>query len=521
MKKRLIKNKLSFGFTLIELLAVIIILGIVLVIAIPTVNNLIIESREKAYNQTVENIEKAAQLYVSNEVSALKHLRDNGDFIELTLQDLVNNNYLSAKIVNPITREDFRLDANMVRVTNNNGNFEYEFRATYIRTGLVADYRFDDFQEPTVNLVTSINPRFDIWGTPVPTGRSEIFTAPNGAAGVYANIVYSGAGAALRWRWTNNDVAIPVLPSTQHTVSAVIKWQGPSTPNINLFYLRQFRSNGTQITESGLYNPSNLISLGDGWFRAHATFTTNAETVFIRMESYQYSTIELWMYDMQIEQKPYVTPFVNGTRTGIVNDHSINNNDATLTLANTPRWTTPGKVGAGAYSFDGINDFIDTGRLFNFNKEDSFTVSFWINTTNHSHRPGTAAGLIGKGHWYDNTWDFYLSNGNAIWSEVSGNPVRNGIIGLNAGTLILNQWHHYVATYQNGVMISYLNGNLINSTTYTGIGNFTGSRNVLIGSRHGDLSRSFNGMLDDVRIYNRALSATEIRHNFDAENAAN
>lgn len=53
------------GFTLVELLGVIVILGIIAMIAIPTINTALNDSRQKAYNEQIDTIENTARTYMS------------------------------------------------------------------------------------------------------------------------------------------------------------------------------------------------------------------------------------------------------------------------------------------------------------------------------------------------------------------------------------------------------------------------------------------------------------------------
>ncbi len=70
-------------------------------------------------------------------------------------------------------------------------------------------------------------------------------------------------------------------------------------------------------------------------------------------------------------------------------------------------------------------------------------------------------------------------------------------------TLSLNHWHQIVGTYDGSIVKLYVNGVLINSNPATlSIGN--NSMPVCIGSYLG--AYNFKGLVDDVRIYNRALT---------------
>jgi prepilin-type N-terminal cleavage/methylation domain-containing protein len=91
------------GFTLIELMAVVVILGVLALIIVPTAIKNIEESREMAYNQFVSNIGNITQLYVRNNKDAIPGIKTEGNTITITLQDLIDKEGLRTPIVDPRT----------------------------------------------------------------------------------------------------------------------------------------------------------------------------------------------------------------------------------------------------------------------------------------------------------------------------------------------------------------------------------------------------------------------------------
>lgn len=114
IKKRLSKlGKEEKGFTLIELLAVIVILGIIAVIAIPMIGNVIDKSRQNADLATARQIYDAARLYKVSE-----NLNSSASGANpVTLKTLQDNNYLEQNLVLPSTKSV--LDADKTLVTFN------------------------------------------------------------------------------------------------------------------------------------------------------------------------------------------------------------------------------------------------------------------------------------------------------------------------------------------------------------------------------------------------------------------
>jgi hypothetical protein len=169
-------------------------------------------------------------------------------------------------------------------------------------------------------------------------------------------------------------------------------------------------------------------------------------------------------------------------------------------------YTSSGKYG-GAYTFDGINDYINfSGRATSVT--DNWALSAWIKPAllpqfSFAVYNGNDAGGYGFG----------ISNG----AGLSGS-VLTGLYGavayINSGYTFAsaNTWYHVVMVRASGTTYFYVNGN---QTASTGASvPLAPNDRLTIGNQmdpSNNPTRYFNGTIDEVRIYNRSLSADEVK----------
>src|SRR6266545_5835103 len=165
-------------------------------------------------------------------------------------------------------------------------------------------------------------------------------------------------------------------------------------------------------------------------------------------------------------------------------------------------WTA-GHSGSAA-SFNGTSAYVDLGALGTF-YQTAFTLEAWVKkqTANLNDRGvlGTWSGNANGGPmlWIDHLATRYhltLNNGMANYLDSGQNPVAG-------------QWQHLAATYDGTTARFYIDGTEVANRTFTGtVGNSNVWRVGAYGSSPGGF---FDGLIDDVRIYNRALSAVEVQ----------
>ncbi|MFA5099093.1 MAG: LamG domain-containing protein, partial [Candidatus Paceibacterota bacterium] len=191
--------------------------------------------------------------------------------------------------------------------------------------------------------------------------------------------------------------------------------------------------------------------------------------------------------------------FDEGTGTTAYDASGHGNNG---TLNNGPSYTT-GKVGSYALSFDGSDDDVYCGGSSSLNST-SYTISVWFKTTAISPDNQTAQRMVSLSRASGSTKislmmrvdkPKLIANGGEI--ETSSNTVSND-----------GNWHNFTTTYNGSSFLLYLDGSQKNSVSGVLSSAFQG---CTIGSLLGSPSQGyFDGYIDDVRIYNRVLSAAEI-----------
>jgi len=184
----------------------------------------------------------------------------------------------------------------------------------------------------------------------------------------------------------------------------------------------------------------------------------------------------------------------------VVYDYSRYRNNGQIVGAN---WTT-GKFGK-ALSFDGVDDYVEVPDSESLNITSAITISAWVYyKENPSEWPAFVSKYSSsKGYLLWQRTNLKIAFG--VWDE-SGNEHYAGEIILTEG------WHHLVGVYDPSLPSD--NVKLYVDGKQTGVtSDFTGkisvSPNPLYIGRVMDLY--FNGIIDEVRIYNRALSEEEIK----------
>lgn len=190
-------------------------------------------------------------------------------------------------------------------------------------------------------------------------------------------------------------------------------------------------------------------------------------------------------------------------------DTSPQKSNGTLTSMSSPAtavsgWTQDGRF-RKALSFDGNDDYVNIANESPYRFTTDFTLSLWIKTdTNMS----TAYhGLFGK---YDgNGWDLGLHNGKPRMTLRGSSSLDTGAI-AGGNDLRDSKWHHIVAVNTPTSINLYVDGTKVNTTT----GTWTATTNtvpVIIGNRASAGTAFYYGQIDEVKIYNSALTADEVK----------
>jgi len=202
-------------------------------------------------------------------------------------------------------------------------------------------------------------------------------------------------------------------------------------------------------------------------------------------------------------------------------DKSGNSNTGTLTNGPT---RAIGRIGQ-ALNFDGSNDFVNMGDTYDFNRTDTRTFTAWIKASGTLASGNNSNSIICKedlaspfAGWCIDV----VSSGKIRFSYINTYPTSDLQVTTTDVQVTAGNFIHVAVTYSgnsapSGVTI-YVNGvsKPITTNSDTLTSNIDSPKSLNIGNRDNDsnaggLLVEFNGLIDDARIYNRVLSADEIK----------
>jgi hypothetical protein len=382
---------------------------------------------------------------------------------------------------------------------------------TFGEENLVFGYDLGDVRnsykgEPTTNIVT--NPTF--LGTPNTQNTSIpdnwYFSGDTSDTGFR---FYNSATAPIPLKFPNEGAVITTGPNA--TTNRRIYYNGTVEPNTTYTlsywlyssavgsitnYFFTYKADGTGTT-SPTY--SQGFTTGQ-WVFIQQSFTTPADTGNTRSVNWgpviSLSVNSLFaMQRFQVEAKSHATQFVNGTRSATQGLLDLTGN-STIDLSNVSFDSN------AQMTFDGTDDILYTGLFAGRNPAtDPFTVEamvksdvtsgarMWIDATNNGTNQRFYSALI------DSTNQVMGIQGSG-WGDATPNDTN---------------WHHQVIVMDGTTAKAYNNGELASQKSYTSYTLLSGGLNI--GGRE---SYRWLGNITMFKIYNRALTASEVQSNYRA-----
>lgn len=180
----------------------------------------------------------------------------------------------------------------------------------------------------------------------------------------------------------------------------------------------------------------------------------------------------------------------------VAEDATGNNNDAALVNGVT-------RLGScqvsWCVSFDGTNDYASSSNSSSLTLSNAMTIGAWVKASSTS-----SAVILAKNDGTNFSWELALESGKLI-----GRVNAAGNVAQSTSTVSTSTWTYVAMSFDGSTINLYVNGVLDGTTSYVSSVNTT-TVAVSIGRRLSGTPGYYNGLLDDVRIYNQVLTADEI-----------
>jgi hypothetical protein len=190
----------------------------------------------------------------------------------------------------------------------------------------------------------------------------------------------------------------------------------------------------------------------------------------------------------------------------IVSDSSGNEHTGTVYEAS---WTSG--ISSNALSFDGINDYVaisyDSDFAYTIGQDD-LTLSAWVYP--HS-KDSSESGAIYSDRAVGNDVVAVSMKVSSGMFNVGGWSPTSDSYTVQASVPANNKWYLMTAVFDSSEVKLYIDGTLKSSASLSGVSLTNGGTGMMLGKHQGgSWSNYFDGIIDDVRIYNKALSSSEV-----------
>jgi len=274
------------------------------------------------------------------------------------------------------------------------------------------------------------------------------------------------------------------------------------------FYLRTKNTFGqSDVTRYG-YDYSDLATLCSNWLGACSGPLWCSEIDTDESGSLNFKDFAVMAEEWLDNTLGFTAHWKLDESTGMIANDDVYNNNGTL--VNGPAWQPDGGNIDGALSFDGIDDYVDIDSVIDNINSSQGSIACWIKLDPSVISDSTTHGLIEVGN--SSSTDYFIGL-RKISDETIRMRYRSGSVNYDATISDISgfdNWHHVAAVWTSTEVKIYLDGSP--QDTQTRGSDIADELNIAhIGRKaQGTATAYVAGLFDGIRIYNRALSASEI-----------